>query len=134
MGGNRSRIPPTGKRGEQDGRAGGSCEQQNEPARPKWLRSEVVRDVIVREAGSFVYSPDLFLSRLALPTHTAEPPSQVCAVVLVILSRGSVFYFSVVQSLFVPVSDERGERATARRNNVLDRSARGPSAKREGVT
>ena len=71
--------------------------------------------MIVREAGSFVYSPDLFLSRLALPTHTAEPPSQVCAVVLVILARGSVFFLSV-QSLYVPVSDERRERATARKN------------------
>ena len=30
------------------------------PLVPKWLRSEVVRDCVVREAGSFVYSPDLF--------------------------------------------------------------------------
>ena len=129
MGGNRSRIPTTGKRGEQDGRAGGSCEQQN-PLGPKW---PVVRDVIVTEAGSFVYSPDLFLSRLALPTHTAEPPSQVCAVVLVIPFRGSVFFLSV-QSLYVPVSDERRERATARENTAVDQRVRGSPTKREGGT
>ena len=103
------------------------------PLVPKWLRSEVVRDCVVREAGSFVYSPDLFLSRLALPTHTAEPPSQVCAVVLVIPFRGSVFFLSV-QSLYVPVSDERRERATARKNNVVDQSVRSSHTKREGVT
>ena len=103
------------------------------PLVPKWLRSEVVRDCVVREAGSFVYSPDLFLSRLALPTHTAEPPSQVCAVVLVIPFRGSVFFLSV-QSLYVPVSDERRERATARENTAFDQSVRSSPTKREGGT
>ena len=83
--------------------------------------------------GSEMCIRDSFLSRLALPTHTAEPPSQVCAVVLVIPFRGSVFFLSA-QSLYVLVSDERRERATARKNNVVDRSVRSSFTKREGVT